>query len=170
MFYPPQNQNTSSLWRCSLDLGAFSLYLLEFGGQCCFFVFLFPPRLCFSSAKLCSDGLEKISHDKLVRSPRLWAVLFFFLCGHNGANTLVITHSPSSVFHLCRVPDPQHWGSRQDWVNPSDELQSPWSPHWLLFSAAAQRDSRQREDWQAKQGRACVGIQLFRAPTWANTA
>lgn len=79
------------------------------------------------------------------------------LCGQNRANTLVITHSPVSVFHLCRVPDPQHWGSRQDWVNPSDELQSPWSPHWLLFSAAAQRDrgatgkARQIRCWHPAQ-------------------
>lgn len=84
----------------------------------------------------------------------------FFCVGRTGANTLVITHSPSSVFHLCRVPDPQRWGSRQDWVNWSDELQYPWSPHWLLFSGPVRYASQQQEEWQARQGRAYSGLEL----------
>lgn len=81
----------------------------------------------------------------------------FFCLARRGASTLVITHSPSSVFHLRSVPDPQRCGSRHDWVNFSDELQYPWSPHWLLFSVAEHLAGHEQEEWQASQGRADTG-------------
>lgn len=44
----------------------------------------------------------------------------------------MITHSPSSVFHLRRVPDPQHWGNQQSGL--SQRLW--WAPAPLLPTLA----------------------------------
>lgn len=99
------------------------------------FSFLFLP-VCFSHCWNCAMTVSK-NHTRQAGKRAIVVGSAFFLCGQNRANTLMITHSPSSVFHLCTVPDPQRWGNRQDWVNPYDELQSPQSPHWLLFSVCS---------------------------------
>lgn len=86
--------------------------------------------LCFSLLNFYDDSLLKSHTWQAVRGPHLWAVLF--CVGRTGASTLMITHSPSSVFHLHRVPDLQRWGNQQSGL--SQRLW--WAPAPLLSTLA----------------------------------